>query len=166
MFLSAKFSLRKLGREEENVNSPSHERTNKHMDRNRDGTAMRSVLLQRPIWTLLASLTDVAIGEAVAILDLDIILLQAVWAVLVVHWVCVHLAGALNAVTAHTGGVDASSCSMVLVAAGAVVVVLVSGLNAGCFSSGSSKDWRCDACRWCLRGRVDLDVFVWVGRHG
>lgn len=136
------------------------------MDSNRNGTAMRSVLLLRPVWTLLASLADVAIGEAVAILDLDIVLLQAVWAVLVVHWVCVHLAGALNAVTAHTGGVDASSCSKVLVAAGAVVVVWVSSLDTGCLSSGSSKNWRCDARRWCLRGRVDLDIFVWAERHG
>lgn len=78
MFPSARFSLRQLGRDEEDGNSPSHERTNQHMDGNRDGTAMRSVLLLRPVWTLLASLTDVAIGEAVAILDLDIILLQAV----------------------------------------------------------------------------------------
>ena len=130
------------------------------MDSNGNGTAMRPVLLLRPVRTLLASLADVAIVEAVAILDLDIILLQAVWAVLVVHWVCVHLASALNAVTAHTGDVDASSCSQVLVAAGAVVVVWVSGLDTGCLSSGRSKNWRCDARRWCLRGRVDLDLFV------
>lgn len=83
-----------------------------------------------------------------------------------VYWVCVHLAGALNAVTAHTGGVDASSCSQVLVAAGAVVVVWVSGLDTGCLSSGSSMNWRCDARGWCLCGRVDLDLFIWVERHG